>query len=133
MNAFIVDTHPLVWFAAGRLQKLGRRARPAFLAFERGEAILYVPAPVAIETWFLVRNGTLRPRSSFGAWWQEIARPELVHVELTHADVLAAAELDWAHTDPFDRMIVATARRLGVPLLTGDAAITDWGGVTVEW
>jgi PIN domain nuclease of toxin-antitoxin system len=48
-------------------------------------------------------------------------------------DVFAAYELDWQHSDPYDRLIVATARRLELPLITGDQAITDWGGVEVCW
>jgi PIN domain nuclease of toxin-antitoxin system len=56
-----------------------------------------------------------------------------VHVELTAGDVLAAGELDWDHEDVFDRLIVACALRLDLPLITGDAAITDWAGVRIHW
>ncbi|MGJ3628601.1 PIN domain-containing protein [Sphingomonas sp. MMS24-JH45] len=34
-----------------------------------------------------------------------------------------AGEMDWARRDPADRLIVATARALGCPLLTADEAI----------
>jgi len=31
------------------------------------------------------------------------------------------------HADPADRMIIATARHSGIPLLTADRAILDYG------
>jgi PIN domain nuclease of toxin-antitoxin system len=37
------------------------------------------------------------------------------------------------NNDPFDGLICAAARRLDVPLITRDAAITAWGGVRVVW
>ena len=38
-------------------------------------------------------------------------------------DAIDAGSLDWARRDPFDRMIVAQARRLGLLVITRDAAI----------
>lgn len=88
---------------------------------------------MAIEVWLLERNGTLDAGGSLERWWRGLARPELVHVELTLDDVLSAARLPWRHEDLFDRLVVAQAARLGCPLLTRDAAITEWGGVAVVW
>ena len=133
MSAYVVDTHALIWFAANRPTKLGKKARAAFEEFERGEAVLYVPAVVAIEVWLLERNGTLSMPGGAEGWWRAIARPELVHVDLTLDHVLVAARLHWAHQDFFDRLVVATALGLDCPLLTKDAAITDWGRLDVVW
>ena len=133
MSAFVTDTHPLLYFAGSEERRLGRKARTAFRAFEAGEIALYVPATVVLETWLLARGGRLRLGSTLARWWQDIEGPGLVHVELTANDVLAASELEWDHKDVFDRLIVASARRLDLPLITGDAAITDWAGVPIHW
>jgi PIN domain nuclease of toxin-antitoxin system len=133
MDAFVTDTHPLLYFAGSLERRLGRKARAAFRAFEAGELALYVPATVVLETWLLARGGRLKLRSTLARWWQEIEGPNLLHVELTAADVLAGSELDWDHQDVFDRLIVACALRLELPLITGDAAITDWAGVPIHW
>jgi len=37
-----------------------------------------------------------------------------------------AVNLAWDHADPSDRIIVATARRLGAPLVTADPAILEF-------
>jgi PIN domain nuclease of toxin-antitoxin system len=132
-SVFVLDTHSLIFYAAGQLSKLGKEARKLFSRFEEGQVFFYVPAPVAVELWMLVNNGRVGIKTSFRAWWAEIIRPQLLATELSMEDVLAASELDWAHSDIFDRLIVATALRLGCPLVTRDAAITDWGGVDVIW
>jgi PIN domain nuclease of toxin-antitoxin system len=132
-SLLVLDTHPLLWYAAGAEKKLGPAGRKAFRAYERGEGAFYVPAPVVIETWFLSMNGTIAVEGSIGGWWQRIASPTLHHVDLSHDDVLEAARLDWDHQDPFDRMIVATARRLDCPLLTKDATIRAFKGVETVW
>ena len=133
MSAWVADTHALVWYAGGRTTKLGKRARRAFEAFDRGEATLYVPAPVAIEIWLLEKNGTLQIDGGLARWWRALARPELVHLDLTLDDLLVAARLDLGHADVFDRLVVAQALRVDCPLLTRDTEITDWGGVDVAW
>jgi PIN domain nuclease of toxin-antitoxin system len=41
--------------------------------------------------------------------------------------------LDWGHKDPFDKLLVAQAMRLGAVLVTADAAVRAFGGVGVFW
>jgi PIN domain nuclease of toxin-antitoxin system len=57
-------------------------------------------------------------------------------VELLPVDTatwLRSLELPWDHRDPADRVIVATALLQGVPLLTADAMIRGFPGVTAIW
>ncbi len=129
---FVTDTHPLVWQAA-QPRKLGRRAARAFAAYEAGDAVLYVPAPVVLESWFLVKNGRIRHDTSVEAWWRQLASPALILEPMPAEDVFAAGRLDWHHDDVFDRLIVACALRLGLPLVTADRSITDSGLVDVLW
>jgi PIN domain nuclease of toxin-antitoxin system len=48
-------------------------------------------------------------------------------------DAEQAGGLAWAHADPFDRLLVAQARRLAATLVTADAAIRDYGKVAMLW
>lgn len=131
--AFVLDTNALLHYASGNPKKLGRATRRAFDRYERGEATLYVPAVVVIETWMLARRGTIQLKGTLEGWWRSVSSPGLVQVELTAEDVWVAAGLDWDHPDLFDRLIVASALRLDCPLLTKDGEITDWGGVETAW
>jgi PIN domain nuclease of toxin-antitoxin system len=44
-------------------------------------------------------------------------------------DAEDAGTLVWPHNDPFDRLLVAQAMRLGFVLLTADQAIRTFAGV----
>lgn len=49
---------------------------------------------------------------------------------LDPAIAVDAVDLAWEHTDPSDRIIVATARRLGAALVTADTAILAFASST---
>ena len=86
-----------------------------------------------METWFLSQAGVIELETTLGRWWNRMSNPRLHLVDLSASDVFVAASLGWSHRDPYDRMIVATALKLGLPLVTADDAITDWGGVELLW
>ncbi|MEL6572988.1 MAG: type II toxin-antitoxin system VapC family toxin [Pseudomonadota bacterium] len=48
-------------------------------------------------------------------------------INLTASSALKAATMDWAHRDPFDRMIAATALQEDLPLISSDTAFDDLG------
>jgi PIN domain nuclease of toxin-antitoxin system len=57
-------------------------------------------------------------------------------VELVPVDTsiwLRSIALPWAHSDPADRVIVATALLRNVPLLTKDSLIRKFRGVKCLW
>lgn len=132
-DVFLADTHPLVFWADDRPKKLGRKARAAFEAMEAGRAAIYVPAMVCLEVALLARAGLIRVEPGLAEWWRSIESQYLLMVENTHEDVLNAFRLAWDHVDHFDRLIAQTALRMGLPLITADHAITEWGGVEVIW
>jgi len=47
-------------------------------------------------------------------------------LSIDHAHALRAGSLPLHHHDPFDRMLVAQSQVLGVPLVTGDPALSDY-------
>jgi PIN domain nuclease of toxin-antitoxin system len=46
---------------------------------------------------------------------------------------LHSATPGWAHQDPADRLIVATALEHGLTLVSKNTTITAWGGVKTIW
>ncbi len=133
MDSFVSETQALIAFARDKPALLGRAALAAFEAFEAGRATIYVPAPVLVEVGNLARSGKVPLSTSPGAFLRQLAETDLVLLSLDPEDVVVAAELAWDHRDPFDRLIVATALRLGLPLITNDRAIAAWGGVEAVW
>ncbi len=134
MESLVTDTHPFVWFATGQIRKLGRKSRAAFEAVDAGKALLFVPGVVVLETWWLGLSGVLGFGSSLSSWWARFeVRPNFVVEPILIQDIYVAAELDWNHRDTMDRILVAAALRLGVPLASNDSEIASWGGVPLLW
>jgi PIN domain nuclease of toxin-antitoxin system len=44
-----------------------------------------------------------------------------------------AGDLEWHHTDPFDRLLVVQAMRLGFTLLTANRTVREFGDVAQVW
>lgn len=125
----VLDTHTLVW-ALLYPDRLTGRARDAIATADR----------VAISAASLYE---LAFKASLGRWRE--AEPLLPHLPggvveaemeiLAVSDEVAlrAARLDWAHGDPFDRIIVASALARGAAVVTRDRPIRRYEGVATVW
>lgn len=131
-DAAVVDTHALIFHAAGG-GRLGRNARAHLDATERREAVSYVPAVVIWEVSLLARAVRINLHRPVAEFFEDLfSNPAFLPVDLTPAQVLIADELRFTR-DPFDALIVATARDLSVPLVTRDAAVREAAVVKVIW
>ena len=131
-DAAVTDTHALVFHAAGG-GRLGPKARQHFDACERRQAILYVPAAVMWEISLLARAVRISLRRPLAEFFDDLfSNPAYQPIDTTAAHVLIADELRFTR-DPFDALIVATARDLGLPLVTRDAQIRESGAVRAIW
>jgi PIN domain nuclease of toxin-antitoxin system len=128
----VADTHAVILHAAGG-KRLGARASALFAACERREATLFVPVAALWETCALARVMRINLRRSPRAFFDDLfSNPAYQPVSLTPAQVFDADGLTFAR-DPFDGLICAAARDLGLPLVTRDAAIAASGAVKVIW
>jgi PIN domain nuclease of toxin-antitoxin system len=59
-----------------------------------------------------------------------VTRTAVLDISAAHA--LRSADLPDHHRDPFDRMIVAQAMVEGVPLMTADHALRDYGAELIK-
>jgi PIN domain nuclease of toxin-antitoxin system len=129
----VADTHALVWFLAGDLRRLGRRARH-LLRTADGIGLEIVVSTISLwEIALLHDERRLALPQGFTAWCDALDSHQGFRIEpITRADVEAARTL--AHLrDPHDRLIAGTAVRLGVALLTVDDRIAASGRVKVLW
>jgi PIN domain nuclease of toxin-antitoxin system len=53
-------------------------------------------------------------------------------VSITRTQVWAVRDLPFHHRDPFDRLLIAQAREIGVPVVTADPAMSAYD-VAVLW
>ena len=130
---FVTDTHAFVFYAMGKTDKLGRRARRAFVQAESRRATMYIPTVCFFELSLLLESGKLRSNMPFSEWKTGVEQSGLFVIEpLTWEDVEEARSLR-SLVDPFDRLIAGTAVALGVPLVTPDARIATAERVAVIW
>jgi PIN domain nuclease of toxin-antitoxin system len=120
----LLDTHAWIWWI-DQDQRLGAASIAALDALPRDER----PWLSDISLWevaTLVERGRLSLDIPLAEWLEAAAHPRSVRIApITTAVAAAVAELPASfHRDPADRVIVATARVLGVPLLTRDTRIT---------
>jgi len=124
----LLDTHAWLWWldGTGTLRKSERQALDDLA--ESG----HCPFLCAISLWemaLLVELGRVELRQAFDAWIEAAASPRTVAL-LDVSPAIAKQLLrfpDSFHRDPADRLIVATARALDLPILTRDRAIQHSG------
>lgn len=123
----VLDTHVLVWALVDD-PRLGAQARAA-IDEAAGQGGVLVCAITPWEIAMLVQKGRLTLGRDVGEWLEAaLALPSLRLAPLEPAVAVDSVRLPGTqHPDPADRMIIATARHLGVPLLTADRAILDYG------
>lgn len=113
MKRLLLDTHAWVWSALDS-SRLAAEAKAAIL-----DADAVHVSPISVyEVTQKVRLGK----------WPEIAphidalvvEAETLSAPLTRAVAARAGMLDWAHRDPFDRFIAASAIEMLCPLVSKD-------------
>ncbi len=130
----LLDTHVLVWWASGDVQRLSPQALAAIEAeIERAAQPGQSPGLLvsAISCWevaMLVQRGRLALSLEVERWLALVASiPAVRLLPLEPAVAVAATRLpEPFHADPADRFLVAQARELAVPLLSADRKILDY-------
>lgn len=111
----LLDTHIWLWTVLER-DRLSRRVALELLS-QNNELWL---SPVSTwEALMLVAKGRIEVEKDPAGWLLQ-ATAKMRECPLTHEIALAAHQLSWAHRDPADRFLAATAQVLGLTLVTAD-------------
>ena len=129
-RALLLDTCAVIWLANG--DPLARMATEAIDQAGRAEGVLVSP----ISGWEIGLLSKPRARRSTvlqflpdpKTWFASVlAGPGIQETLLTSEIAIDASFLPGElHGDPGDRLIIATARHLGVPIVTRDRRIIDY-------
>ncbi|MFI4988987.1 MAG: type II toxin-antitoxin system VapC family toxin [Alphaproteobacteria bacterium] len=126
----LLDTHAVIWIAEG--EPLEPAALFALEAARREGGVLVSPVS-AWELGLLVAKQRIAALTPDPAAWLErfLAQPGVRETPLSMQAALHSSFLPGSfHGDPADRMLVATARELDVPLMTRDALILAYAAET---
>ena len=127
----LLDSHVWYWLLEGRMDEMRSEAQTALRAAVDAQRVAISDA----SPWELLDKAhrgrlhtTLPPR----AWVNRaLGAPGLRSLPLTRTLLLDSAELPHdPPRDPFDRVIIATARQEGMTLVTADRAVLAWASTT---
>lgn len=123
---FLLDSHLLVWLLTGD-ERVGSDAQSLINA-PASESFASVISIWEVAIKWPLRRGTPSDMPFSGRdFAEELTRAgvEILASMPTHA--VALDDLPLLHGDPFDRLLLATARTEGMTLLTRDAALAGYG------
>lgn len=130
----VLDTHVLVWWAVGDHARLSAAASAA-IALESQSNSIVVSSIAVLEIAQLVHRGRLQLAMDLSSWIASAETiPGIVFVPVDNEIAVKSFELPGSfHTDPADRITVATARKYAVPLVTADELIRGYPHVRTIW
>lgn len=129
MKSVLLDTHVWVWsFGADAL--LSDRARAALTTAD----VVYLSPISFFEIGQKVRNGRWPEMEAHMESLPDILRNQGgVLAPFSPEICLKASLMDWEHSDPFDRLILATAEIMQVPLISKDSALHKRDSAHMIW
>ena len=126
----VLDTHAFLWWR----DEDPRLSAAALTAIESSDRI-GVPTACCLEIATLDRRGRITLAGGATKWIRAaLADPRVEEIPLTSEIALAAGELPESFPgDPVDRVIYATSRATGSPLVTRDRRIANHDPRRVVW
>jgi PIN domain nuclease of toxin-antitoxin system len=122
MKEILLDTHALVWW----MVESSRLSRRAVAIFADPNNRIVVSAVVAWELAIKVNAGKIHPPSLISMLEEAMAQQALSELPITLEHAVRGGLLPLHHRDLFDRLLVAQAQSLKLPILSADAALDQY-------
>jgi PIN domain nuclease of toxin-antitoxin system len=130
----VLDTHVLLWWVgnSGLLSIAAKKTINKTLS--QGSEVI-VSTISSWEVSMLINKERLVLSMDVESWFDEVSQIDGVRFLPVDNEIGIKSTLlpGNFHKDPADRMIVATARKLAVPLVTADEKIRNYGHVKTIW
>lgn len=122
----LLDTHVFLWW--DRQDRALNADTRALIADPANQVFIS-----AASIWEIAIKRRLKKLDFRGSAVAAISANGFHELPILPIDAENAGALAWQHNDPFDRMLVAQARRLTFTLATADAAIRTYPNVAQIW
>ena len=132
-KVIVLDTHAWIWWLSNP-EQLSEKARDA-IRQAAGRAALYISSISAWEVAMLTGKGRMELTMDAGEWIAASEALTFIHfVPVNNHIAIKAVKLPQPfHSDPADRIIIATALTLGATIVTMDRKIHDYPHVKTLW
>jgi PIN domain nuclease of toxin-antitoxin system len=118
----LLDTHVLIWW----LEDARRLSRRAATILANLENTVLVSAVVGWEIAIKVSAGKMQPRSLIQDLDRILQQQSFSELPITLDAAVRAGLLPLHHRDPFDRLLVAQAQSLSVPIVSADRVLDQY-------
>jgi PIN domain nuclease of toxin-antitoxin system len=115
----LLDTHALVWWLEDA-NRLSKRAKSILSSLDNS---ILISAAVGWEIAIKVNTGKMNPPSILGGFMDRLKQEGFSALPISLEMGVRAGSLPPYHRDPFDRMLVAQAQLLDIPILSADAVL----------
>ncbi len=126
----LLDTHTFIWLASKR-KMLSKKVLDMMLEDPGG---LFISSIVATEIGLLANADRINTYGSCKDFVNENLQLFGIHDIPVDAEIaMDSTQLPPIHRDPFDRIIIATAQKHNMTILTKDRTIPTYPKVKVVW
>jgi PIN domain nuclease of toxin-antitoxin system len=130
----VIDTHILVWWVSDNKSLSKTAAKTIKDSLASGSEVIIS----SISVWeiaMLIKKNRLVLSMDITSWLDSVSQIEGVRfIPVDNAIGILATQLPGDfHSDPADRIIVATAGKLAAPLITADKKIINYPQVKTIW
>jgi PIN domain nuclease of toxin-antitoxin system len=127
---FLLDTHTFIWLCMD-----WKKLPPRLISlFESDPDGLFISSITVVETGLLVNSGRVSLPCSCEYFFQKNLK--YFRIQGIPVDVeigIASTKLPPIHRDPFDRILIATAQKHKLTILTKDQTIPTYPKVKAIW
>jgi len=129
----VLDTHAWIWFTS-KPENLSKKAKKAVEAAVKEKNML-VSSISAWEVALLVKKERLKLSIDVTDWIAKSENlPFIQFIPVSNSIAVKSVNLPQPlHSDPADRIIIATALSTGAPIVTKDKKISDYSYVQTIW
>ncbi len=125
---YVIDTHALVWYLTDD-DRLGAKAREILTKIDNGEDTGVIPSIVILETLAVFEKKGLR--DLFSEIYTEIKESSNYLIYPLSSEIVDEVINLPSELELHDRVIMATARYLGTPILTKDKTLQKYHRDTI--
>jgi PIN domain nuclease of toxin-antitoxin system len=125
---YLLDTHAFLWY----FDDSDKLSKTAANIIEDTRVQKYVSMASLWEFAIKYSMGKLQFDGGLPSLWDMISKNRFVVVPVVYSYLAETVDLPFIHRDPFDRLLVATAKTDGLTILTSDENIRKYD-VLIEW
>ncbi len=125
---YLIDTHTFIWFTTGDSQ-LSTTARKLI---EDVQNEIYLSTASIWEIAIKYSMGKLNLNKTFDKVLNDIQDNQITLLTIDFEATLILSALPFHHKDPFDRMMIAQAQQLNVPIIGKDEVFKNYA-ISLVW